>query len=235
MTNGSLYLLSLASPKFTLQKTVLAAVVEATGKREYRRVPCYTSLFNGYSHNIETILNNMSELIDHKLRQYFQPERLQMAFKQYEAAKQDYFEPSVVQISMGADGISYETFKKELEQRCAFISHRLLLGTYQFYPFREIIVQKPSGGERVLSIATIRDVLVQKLLYEALYDEVESKFSATSQLNRVSFAYRRQKSAPYAATLIHQYIKQGYQFALDADIVKFFDNIPHQKLFKLIE
>ena len=177
----------------------------------------------------------MTELIDQNLREYFQPERIQMVFNQYEIAKQDYFDPSVVKISMGADGISHKTFKKELEQRCAFISNRVLNGTYQFYPFREVSIQKPSGGERILSIATIRDILVQKLLYEALYNEVESKFRATSQLDRVSCAYRKQKSAPYAATLIHRYIKQGYQFALDADIVKFFERIPHPELFKLIE
>lgn len=53
----------------------------------------------------------MSELIDQKLRENFQPERIQEAFNLYEAAKQDYFEPSAVNISTGADGISYETFK----------------------------------------------------------------------------------------------------------------------------
>ncbi|MDJ0737210.1 MAG: hypothetical protein QNJ47_24620 [Nostocaceae cyanobacterium] len=94
-----------------------------------------------------------------------------------------------VKFPWGADGISYETFKRELDLRCKLISNRIQKGTYQFYPFRELDIKKPdgkkkmllvkspsggkkvssivtirSGGKRILSIATIRDVLVQKIL-----------------------------------------------------------------------
>jgi retron-type reverse transcriptase len=177
----------------------------------------------------------MSALIDQKLNEYFQPEQIQNAFRQYEEAKRDAFEESFINIRMGADGISYSTFRNELDLRCKLISNRVLKGTYQFYPFREVNIPKPSGGKRVLSIATVRDVLVQKLLYEVLYDEIEAKFKKTSKLDSVSWAYRKQKSAQSAATLIHSYIKQGFQFAFDADIVKFFDEIPHSDLLLLIE
>ncbi len=173
--------------------------------------------------------------MDQKLSEYFQPEQIQNAFRQYEEAKRDAFDESIIDIRMGADGISYSTFSNELELRCQIISNRVLKGTYQFYPFREVNIPKPSGGKRVLSIATIRDVLVQKLLYEVLYDEIEAKFQKTSKLDSVSWAYRKQKSAQSAATLIHSYIKQGFQFAFDADIIKFFDEIPHQELLILIE
>ena len=101
--------------------------------------------------------------------------------------------------------------------------------------FREVNIPKPSGGERVLSISTIRDVLVQKLLYDVVYSEVEAKFRRTHSLDQASWAYRKSKSAPRAATLIHRYIQQGFRFALDADIVKFFDEIPHGQLIELIE
>jgi group II intron reverse transcriptase/maturase len=176
----------------------------------------------------------MSKSLDERLIEQFHPERVKDTFLKYEEAKQDFFQ-STVEIPMGADGISYETFKNELDCRCTFISQRVLNGTYLFYPFREIIVPKPSGKERVLSIATIRDVIVQKILYEVLYSEVEKLFKANYKLDRVSCAYRKRKSAPYAAKLIHQYIKQGFQFVLDADIVQFFDKIPHQELIALLE
>lgn len=177
----------------------------------------------------------MTEHLDEKLRKFFTPEKIQEAFRKYEESKQDFFDAQV-NIQIGADGISYDTFKEELGLRSLYISKRVLdSNTYQFYPFREVNILKPSGGERVLSIATIRDVLVQKLLYEALYDEVEKKFRHSSKLNQVSCAYRKGKSAPRAATLIHRYVRQGFRFALDADIVKFFDEIPHDKLIALIE
>jgi retron-type reverse transcriptase len=96
-------------------------------------------------------------------------------------------------------------------------------------------VPKPSGGTRCLSIATIRDVIVQKVLYEAIYNDIEKDFQATNQLDKVSCAYRKGKSAPFAASLINRYIKQGFVFALDADIVKFFDKISHHRLINIIK
>lgn len=176
----------------------------------------------------------MSKSLDDRVVESFHPEKLKAAFKAYEEAKTDVFDLTI-NVPMGSDGISYETFAKELDCRCRFISNRVLKGTYQFYPFRQIDKPKPSGGERILSIATIRDVLVQKILYDALYDEVEKKFQATPALDKVSCAYRKRKSAPYAATLIHRYLQEGFIFALDADIVKFFDRISHTRLITLIE
>ncbi len=177
----------------------------------------------------------MSKLIDDKLCQYFKPEKIEEAFWRYKEAKYDVFTKEI-RIQMGADGISYKTFEKELSRRCQFISQKVIQGKYLFYPFREFNVSKPSSGqERVLAIATIRDVLVQKILYELLYEEVEKLFKATSQLDRVSCAYRKGKSAPSAARLIHSYIQSGFQFSLDADIVKFFDVIAHERLISIIE
>jgi RNA-directed DNA polymerase len=175
----------------------------------------------------------MPASVDQKLTKNFQPEKISNAFREYEEAKRDVFDESVY-IKMGADGISHPTFSKELDLRCGFISKRVLEGTYQFYPFREVAIPKPSGGERILSIATIRDVLVQKLLYETLYDEIEAKFKKTSRLDAVSWAYRKRKCAPSAAISIHAYIRQGFRFVLDADIVKFFDEIPHKNLLSLL-
>lgn len=176
----------------------------------------------------------MSGSLEDKLGESFQSDKIEEAFWKYKAAKHDVFTDEI-KIPMGADGISYETFEKELSTRCKFISNRVLKGTYLFYPFREVNVPKPSGQERVLAVATIRDVLVQKILYEVLYSEVEKLFQATSKLDRVSCAYRKGKSAPYAAKLLHHYIQDGFHFALDADIVKFFDLISHERLILLIE
>lgn len=145
----------------------------------------------------------MSKSLDDVIIEYFQPEKLKAAFEDYEKSKTDFFNPDEIKVQMGADGISYQTFKKELDLRCQLLSNRLLKGTYQFYTFREVKVPKPSGGTRCLSIATIRDVLVQKVLYEAIYNDIEKDFQATNQLDKVSCAYRKGKSAPFAASLIN--------------------------------
>jgi len=177
----------------------------------------------------------MSYSIDLKLKANFKPDSIFQAFEQYENAKRDIFCESKVEICMGADGISYETFKNELRLRSNLISKRVVKGTYQFYPFREIKVPKAPAGERVLSIASIRDVIVQKLLYKTIYEDLEKKFGSSFELDNASWAYRQGKAIQVAVSKVHNYIKKGYRFVLDADIVKFFDNIPHQDLFILIE
>ncbi|MBD2112801.1 MULTISPECIES: reverse transcriptase domain-containing protein [Cyanophyceae] len=166
---------------------------------------------------------------DEELLRFFTPERIKAEFIKYELTKTDRITKKI-DIPTGADGISYKAFKEDIEFRSNNIARRISNNTYQFYPYREIKIPKPDGGERVLSIASIRDVLVQRLLYEATYRHLERLFNKTLELNLASFAYRKGKSAPLAAKLIHRHIERGFCYALDADIVKFFDNISHDKL-----
>jgi RNA-directed DNA polymerase len=96
-------------------------------------------------------------------------------------------------------------------------------------------MKKPDDGVRIISIAGIRDALVQRQLYEALYKSAETMF-AKPKLDKVSFAYRRGKSAPEAAHRIWQsFRRDSYGYAFDADIRKFFDTLDHNRLMELIE
>src|SRR5690606_32987000 len=137
----------------------------------------------------------------------------------------------------------YQHFKNKQDHQITSIIKRLHRGNYYFYPFREIIVSKDpkikspyqalkKGKERILSVASIRDVLIQKVLYEFLYPFAESKFSS---LPLVSFAYRKGLNAPKAARKVYEHIQEGYSYALDGDIRKFFDKIPHDKLVETLK
>jgi len=53
-------------------------------------------------------------------------------------------------------------------------------------------------------------------------------------VNHVSFAYRKGYSAPQAALYVHKYLRAGYLYALDADIVKYFDRIPRAELLSIL-
>lgn len=88
------------------------------------------------------------------------------------------------------------------------------------------------GKIRILSVATIRDVITQKLLYDFLSPITEGKFS---ELPYVSFAYRKNVSAQKAAQKVFKDLNDGYIYALDADLKGFFDTISHEKLFNQIQ
>lgn len=166
---------------------------------------------------------------------FFTSEAIKDAYWEYKARKTDLYHSDLVKIPMGADGITWQDFERNLDRNTQNISRRVLNGSYQFYPFREVDVSKPSGGVRTLSVACIRDALVQRQLYTALYDSAERLF-AQRPVDRVSFAYRKGKSAPKAAARVWASINnRGYWFALDADVVKFFDHLDHDRMMNLIE
>ena len=169
------------------------------------------------------------------LERFFSPDDIKGAYARYKAAKTDRFRKDKIGIPMGADGVRWWDFERQLDRNARNISRRVLNSSYQFYPFRERDLGKPGGGVRTLSIAGVRDALVQHQLYEALYESAEAMF-AQPKLEDVSFAYRKGKSAPQAACRIWQaYSRDGYGYALDADISKFFDTLDHGRLMQLVD
>lgn len=174
---------------------------------------------------------------------YFSPEKLREAYIEYKQGKTDRFhDPACddaprVFIPMGADGVEWEDFEKDLDKNIRKISETVLEGKYYFYPFREKDIPKPGSSKlRTLSIATIRDVLVQKQLYRALGPLSEKKFTDPKILDHVSFGYRRQKSIHDAARGIWRSFKRdGFGYVLDADIQQFFDTLDHSRLEIVID
>ena len=182
----------------------------------------------------------MLDAIDDQLDICFSPKRIIDKFIEYKYLKWDHFsDPNdpKIKIPMGADGVKYEAFEKQIYRNANNISRRIIEDRYIFYPFRERevlkapIVEGKKAKYRILSISSIRDILVQAILYaEVLYTPIENLFSSLDRITPVSFAYRRNKSAPKAAELVHRYIQEGYRYVFDADLTKFFDTIPHDLL-----
>jgi retron-type reverse transcriptase len=182
----------------------------------------------------------MKNSIDKILINSFTPERIITAYFNYKLAKWDRFsgiDEPVINIPMGADGIKFQAFEKQLSRHSVNISNRVQTSKYIFYPFREVkklkeqSIQGKKPKFRTLSIASIRDAIVQAVLYEdVLYESIERVFCSLDHPLVVSFAYRKGKSAPLAAQAIDSYLKSGYWFVFDADLSKYFDTIPHDKL-----
>src|SRR6185295_1095103 len=105
----------------------------------------------------------MKKTIDEILIKSFSPTRIIIAYFDYKLAKWDRFsgfdEPEI-NIPMGADGIKFQAFEKQLKRHSINISTRTLANKYIFYPFREVEKPKepPAPGKkpkyRTLSIAS---------------------------------------------------------------------------------
>ncbi len=179
----------------------------------------------------------MGASIDEKLLESFQPDRVIHAYRELKLSKWDRFsewnDPEI-NIAMGADGVPFQSFEKELGRNSRNICRRIHNNSYIFYPFRELDILKKPGNPpkyRTLSIASTRDSLVQAVVYQdVLYEPVENVFTNLDSPNPVSYAYRKGKSAPKAALAVSNFIDQGYHYVFDADLSRYFDTIPHDKL-----
>lgn len=182
----------------------------------------------------------LSSDVDKVLDAAFTPERIVQAFLEYKYAKWDHFsgvDRPEINIPVGADGVHAIAFEKQLDRHARNIAKRIRDDSYTFYPFREVDKKKDNSlpltpdNTRILGIASIRDALVQSVLYQdVLYDSIDALFSELDRPLPVSYAYRKGKAAPEAAQTVYEYIQDGYYHILDADLSKYFDTIPHDKL-----
>ena len=124
----------------------------------------------------------------------------------------------------GVDEETIEDFSLNLEFNLVSLRDSVANSTYQAQPLKQALIPKNSGKMRELRIPTVRDRIVQQALLNVLVPLVEPTFSDCS------FAYRPNRSIVQAVEKIAYWRDQGYCWILDADLVKYFDNIDHQIL-----
>jgi len=126
----------------------------------------------------------------------------------------------------GGDGETIDRFARNQTLNIYQLRDAVANTTYQPFPCKQVIIPKRNGTQRELKIPTVRDRIVQQALLNVLYPLMEEKFSPAS------FAYRPNLSYINAVEKIADWRDRGYHWVLDADIVKFFDNIDHHRLLK---
>ena len=132
-------------------------------------------------------------------------------------------------ISTGADRIELAHFLRDREKHVTAISRKVLSGRFTFNPFLEREIPKPESKDtRTISIASIRDSVVQRTLYHHVYELIEARLSESV------FGYRNGRSAHDAVRLIKRYLKDGRVFVFDADLRKFFDTLDHDVLLSQV-
>lgn len=84
---------------------------------------------------------------------------------------------------------------------------------------RDVEIPKDSGGARPLGSPTVSDRVIQQAITQVLVPVFDPQFSESS------YGYRPGRSALQAVQKVVELINQGYRYAVDIDLAKFFDNV----------
>ena len=140
----------------------------------------------------------------------------------------------LVKANKGAPGIDGETCSS-IEEREGGAEKYLeeIAGTlkrkdYKPQAVRRVYIPKAAGGKRPLGIPVIRDRVVQM----AVKIVIEPIFEADFQDN--SYGFRPKRSAHQAVEDVSNHLFAGKTEVIDADISKYFDTIPHDRLMQMV-
>jgi len=139
----------------------------------------------------------------------------------------------LVKKNKGSPGIDRETFET-IESgigRAVYlkeITQALKARSYRAMPVKRVDIPKPNGETRPLGIPSIKDRIVQmavKLVIEPIFE---------AGFDPHSYGFRPRRSAHQAMDDIKQGLLTGHVQIIDADLSKYFDTIPHDKLLKTV-
>jgi len=161
----------------------------------------------------ENNLTNIDRPAYGLLEQILSPSNLNRAFKRVRSNKG----------SGGIDQMEVESLKDHLVENKEKLIRSILDGKV-----RRVEIPKENGKKRALGIPTVVDRVVQQAIAQVLSPIYEKQFSESS------YGFRPGRNAHQALNKCRDYITDGYRYAVDIDMEKFFDTVNQSKLIEVL-
>jgi group II intron reverse transcriptase/maturase len=152
------------------------------------------------------------------LEQILSPTNLNRAFKQVVSNKG----------SSGLDGMETTELRTWLRANKEELLASLYAGTYRPNPVRRVEIPKDNGKRRLLGIPTVIDRLIQQAISQVLTNIYDRTFSS------FSYGFRPGRNAHHALKRAQSIISNGYKYAVDIDLEKFFDTVNQSRLIEIL-
>ena len=128
----------------------------------------------------------------------------------------------------GIDGMKVEYLRDYMNANWTSIKQSILERSYKPAPVRRVEIPKPNGGVRKLGIPTVVDRTLQQSIVQILTPIFEAEFQENS------YGFRPGRSCEQAVLKLLEYLNDGYEWIVDIDLEKFFDNVPQDKLMSYV-
>ena len=131
--------------------------------------------------------------------------------------------------SHGIDGMKVDELRAYFNENWKSLKQSVMDGKFRPNPARRVEILKEDGiKKRKLGIPTTVDRVIQQAIAQVLSPMYEVQFSDNS------YGFRPKRSAHQAISKCQQYIQEGYIYAVDMDLEKYFDTINHSKLIEIL-
>ena len=130
----------------------------------------------------------------------------------------------------GVDGMTWETYERDLDRRIEDLCARVKTGAYRAQPSRRSYIPKEDGSKRPLAVAALEDKIVQKAVAALLSAIHEEDFLG------FSYGFRPKRSQHDALdALIVGISNKKVNHILDADIRSFFTEVSQKWVVRFLE
>ena len=128
----------------------------------------------------------------------------------------------------GIDNMKVEELQSYFYNRGEEIKEQIRNRKYKPSPVKRVYIPKDNGGKRGLGIPTVVDRVIQQAIVQILGPIYEQQFS------NHSYGFRPNRSCEMAVLKLLEYFNDGYDWVVDIDLEKFFDNVCHDKMISII-
>lgn len=130
--------------------------------------------------------------------------------------------------SCGVDGMKVEELDEYLKEHQDEIVSKVLVRKYKPLPVKRVQIPKGDGTKRNLGIPSVKDRWLQQAIYQKVLPIAEEMFSNSS------YGFRPGRRCEDAIVKALEYLNDGYDWLVDMDLSKFFDNVNQDILMVLV-